>query len=113
MPGASRHHWGTDIDFNSLNNEWFESGQGKKLFDWLESHASAFGFCRPYTEDRTTGYNSEKWHWSYLPVSKKLTQYAKDNFNNNLIQDFDGAETVEQIDILGHYILGINPKCKD
>ncbi|MGB1074545.1 MAG: D-alanyl-D-alanine carboxypeptidase family protein, partial [Flavobacteriales bacterium] len=28
MPGASRHHWGTDIDFNSFENDWFASGEG-------------------------------------------------------------------------------------
>ena len=35
MPMTSRHHWGTDIDLNNLNNSYFESGQGKKEYDWL------------------------------------------------------------------------------
>jgi D-alanyl-D-alanine carboxypeptidase len=30
MPGSSRHHWGTDLDLNAFNNEWFEKGIGKK-----------------------------------------------------------------------------------
>jgi len=25
MPGTSRHHWGTDIDINALNNNYFAS----------------------------------------------------------------------------------------
>ena len=30
MPGTSRHHWGTDIDFNSLENSYFDAGDGLK-----------------------------------------------------------------------------------
>ncbi|GIV37580.1 MAG: hypothetical protein KatS3mg032_1959 [Cyclobacteriaceae bacterium] len=30
MPGTSRHHWGTDVDLNSLDNSYFDSGQGLK-----------------------------------------------------------------------------------
>ena len=30
MPGSSRHHWGTDIDLNAFNNEYFTQGKGKK-----------------------------------------------------------------------------------
>ena len=28
MPGTSRHHWGTDIDMNSLENSYIETCQG-------------------------------------------------------------------------------------
>ena len=30
MPSTSRHHWGTDLDLNNLNNSYFTSGKGKK-----------------------------------------------------------------------------------
>ena len=36
MPGTSRHHWGTDIDFNSLENSYFDSGDGLKVYDFLK-----------------------------------------------------------------------------
>jgi LAS superfamily LD-carboxypeptidase LdcB len=116
MPGTSRHHWGTDFDLNSFNNSWFESGKGKILFDWLTTHASDYGFYRPYTaidKNRPSGYKEEKWHWSYVPVAKKLTTFAAANFENSFIKGFDGAETAEQIDILKHYILGVNSNCKE
>jgi len=48
MPGTSRHHWGTDIDLNNFNNSWFESGEGLKVFQWLEANAHTYGYCRPY-----------------------------------------------------------------
>ena len=35
MPSTSRHHWGTDIDINSLEPSYFESGRGKREYDWL------------------------------------------------------------------------------
>ena len=47
MPGSSRHHWGTDIDLNNLSPQFFESGQGKKIHDWLAAHAAEYGFCQP------------------------------------------------------------------
>ena len=73
MPSSSRHHWGTDIDLNSLNNSYFNSGKGLNEYQWLTTHANDFGFYQVYTEknkDRT-GYNLEKWHWSYLPLASK------------------------------------------
>ena len=37
MPSTSRHHWGTDIDLNSLENSYFEKGEGKKYsIGWLQ-----------------------------------------------------------------------------
>ena len=36
MPSTSRHHWGTDIDLNSLNNSYFNTGKGLKTYQWLK-----------------------------------------------------------------------------
>jgi zinc D-Ala-D-Ala carboxypeptidase len=112
MPSTSRHHWGTDIDLNNLTNEYFESGAGKKLYDWLQLHAGSFGFCQPYTAGRLAGYKEEKWHWTYLPISRPLTSFCKKNFQNHLIQGFLGAETAGRLQILENYMLGINEECK-
>lgn len=114
MPGTSRHHWGTDMDFNAFDNTWFESGEGLLLYTWLINHASEYGFCQPYTKmgsDRKTGYFEEKWHWTYLPVSTKLTKQAKLNLKNEMISGFLGAETAAKIDVVQNYILGISPAC--
>jgi len=74
MPGTSRHHWGTDFDLNELNNQYFESGKGRVLYDWLKKNAARYGFCQPYTAGRKSGYEEEKWHWSYMPLSKKFLE---------------------------------------
>ncbi len=115
MPGTSRHHWGTDIDLNDLNNPYFESGTGKKIYDWLSANAATYGFCQVYSEKgdlRPYGYEEEKWHWSYLPVSRQLTNLYKANLDNTDITGFTGSETAEMIDIKTKYVLGINPDCQ-
>jgi D-alanyl-D-alanine carboxypeptidase len=112
MPGSSRHHWGTDMDLNDLNNEYFATGAGKKMYDWLLQHAATFGFCQPYSAGRTDGYQEEKWHWTYLPLSKPLTDFAKAHLTDAQIKGFLGAETASRIEIVKRYILGINLLCK-
>lgn len=115
MPGSSRHHWGTDIDLNSFNNNYFRSGKGKREYDWLVANAAQFGFCQPYTAkgaDRSTGYNEERWHWSYKPLSQHYTADAGFYLGDNLFRGFKGAETAGQIHIVGNYVLGINSDCR-
>ena len=114
MPGSSRHHWGTDIDINDFENEYFETGKGLKEYNWLVKNAAAFGYCQPYTPKndlRPNGYNEEKWHWSYLPIAKPLSDAAKSHLRNEMIKGFKGSETAESIDILNNFILGINNAC--
>ena len=111
MPGSSRHHWGTDVDLNNLNNVFFDKGEGKTTYDWLKENAAAFGFAQPYTAGRPFGYNEERWHWSYLPVATQLTKMAQDSLADQMIKGFKGAETAAEIQIVEHYVLGINPEC--
>jgi len=116
MPGTSRHHWGTDIDLNSLVNSYFESGQGKRVHDWLQQNAPSFGFCQPYTahgNNRQGGYEEEKWHWSYMPVSKKYLLAFKESVEYEHITGFDGWETASQIGVIERYVLDVNEDCKN
>ncbi len=112
MPGASRHHWGTDIDLNSFNNKWFESGKGLKLFKWLEANAEKYGFCRPYTANRPSGYKEEKWHWSYAPLSAPMLRVAQHHLHDAKITGFVGSGTASQIGVVQQYILGVSDKCR-
>jgi zinc D-Ala-D-Ala carboxypeptidase len=113
MPGSSRHHWGTDIDLNDLNNATFEKdGKYEKVYAWLKAHAHEYGFCQPYTAGRPTGYHEEKWHWSYTPLSKGFLEAYKNNLNEANISGFKGSETAVEIGIVKNYVLGINEECK-
>lgn len=115
MPGTSRHHWGTDFDLNSLNNSYFKSGEGKRTYDWLTLHAPEYGFCQVYSdkrEDNRTGYEEEKWHWSYMPVASwYLKQYPVD-VGYERLTGFEGAAAARDIDVIKNYVQGISSGCK-
>jgi LAS superfamily LD-carboxypeptidase LdcB len=80
LPGASRHHWGTDFDVMDLAAlppgyriqvvpaEYRAGGPFERLTTWLDAHMHAFGFFRPYATDRG-GVSPEPWHLSYAPVA--------------------------------------------
>ena len=113
MPGSSRHHWGSDIDLNSLDNGYFAQGEGKLIYQWLQSNAWRFGYCQPYTsrQNGRTGYEEEKWHWSYRPLADGLTLAAKNKLKDELFRDFSGAELAPQIQMLRRYVLGVSANC--
>lgn len=82
LPGASRHHWGSDLDIYDsaavsedyqvqlLASEYSEGGPFHRLNIWLQRRAHEFGFERPYQIDRG-GIAPEPWHISHQPVSQK------------------------------------------
>lgn len=114
VPGTSRHHWGTEIDINNANPQYFDTEEGKEVYDWMTKNAASFGFCQTYTAKgpaRPTGYNEEKWHWSYTPLSKKFTQDYKNLIAPEDIKGFDGDQYAPQLNLINDYVLGINSEC--
>lgn len=109
MPSTSRHHWGTEIDVNNLNNSYFSKGQGLKEYTWLVENADKFGFFQPYTSKNNgrTGYNEEKWHWSFKPISYQCLKVFKDSISHEDINDFLGHNTAPKIDVIPNYVDGI------
>jgi LAS superfamily LD-carboxypeptidase LdcB len=81
LPGASRHHWGTDIDLADGNaipqglspqltqEEFSPSGPFAPLAGWLEANAGRFGFFRPF-RGVLSGVQPEPWHFSFAPVAE-------------------------------------------
>ena len=82
LPGASRHHWGTDFDvldgkalpygyqLQVVPSEYLPGGPFERLTRWLDEHMHAFGFFRPYTTDRG-GVQPEPWHLSHARVAAR------------------------------------------
>ena len=83
LPGASRHHWGTEVDVfdAAARPEGYEvelipqevdpGGMFGPLHDWLDAKiaaGAAHGFFRPYDRDRG-GVAPERWHLSCAPVA--------------------------------------------
>lgn len=88
LPGASRHHWGTDLDvydaaarpagyeIELIPSEFATEGMFGPFSNWLDdsiANGSAFGFFRPYDRDRN-GVAPERWHLSYAPLAIKYAQ---------------------------------------
>jgi LAS superfamily LD-carboxypeptidase LdcB len=86
LPGASRHHWGCDIDVYAPNLlaehqtlqleawEYQTGGPFAQLSKWLKQHAGDYQFFLPYQQYRG-GIAAEPWHLSYYPVANGcLTQ---------------------------------------
>lgn len=89
LPGASRHHWGTDLDlydprpFNNTDNklqliagEYAEGGPCYDVACWLQRHAHEYGFFLPYARYQG-GVAAEPWHVSY----RVLAEAARNNLS--------------------------------
>ena len=80
LPGASRHHWGSDVDvadgrliaagyrLKLESGEFRHGGPFAALSAWLGENMRRFGFYRPYAR-RGRGVQPEPWHLSYAPVA--------------------------------------------
>lgn len=127
VPGTSRHHWGTDIDIIDQNanysgdvlvpSKFHGNGPFCKMKDWMEKHASAFGFELVYTlNENRTGFKYEPWHYSYAPLSRKrIQQYLSENNFLPFLRSKNimGMELISDERLLKYYrehIQGINPE---
>jgi len=80
VPGASRHHWGTELDLvdraampegyrvQLVPAECAAGGVFHDLHCWLDTNLPRYGFFRPYGAFRG-GVRPEPWHVSYAAVS--------------------------------------------
>lgn len=88
LPGASRHHWGTDIDIYDraampenyqlqlTSEETIGDGIFAPLHQWLDQQfkqKKIQDFFRPYSLDQG-GIAPERWHISYAPLASKFQQ---------------------------------------
>lgn len=88
LPGASRHHWGTDFDIidaaavpedyrpQLTPQEVASDGVFGPFHQWLDTRIASgrsYGLFRPYVED-FGGVAPERWHLSYAPHAWELQQ---------------------------------------
>ena len=113
MPTTSRHHWGTDIDINGFDDYFSEENKkANKEYRWLVINAPKFDFCQVYTKKgegkRKSGYNEEKWHWSYMPLARKYLNLYQKTITYEDISGFSGSQFAKEMDIINKYVLGIS-----
>ncbi|HHO0142752.1 TPA: M15 family metallopeptidase [Providencia stuartii] len=98
LPGASRHHWGTEIDVydplrlpegQSLQLEPWEYEQGgyfAELNQWLSDNMATYDFYRPFTA-KNAGVAYEPWHISYWPLSHDAEQLLTPQVVQSVLQE--------------------------
>jgi LAS superfamily LD-carboxypeptidase LdcB len=111
LPGASRHHWGSDLDVydpdllaegKKLQLEPWEYQQGGYFYPlscWLDQHLAEFGFYRPFAKD-LGGVATEPWHISYYP----LAQHCRQQLTLDVLLEAWNGQDIAGIDELKHQL---------
>jgi LAS superfamily LD-carboxypeptidase LdcB len=123
LPGASRHHWGSDVDVVDGRivaagyqpkleaDEYRHDGPFAALYAWLEANMRRYGFFRPYTRNGA-GVQPEPWHLSYAPVARGAIRKMTVELMAEAIagQGVDGeAEILERLPaIRERYVLDVD-----
>lgn len=99
LPGASRHHWGSDIDVYDAAAvpadysvqltpaEVADAGVFGPMHKWLDrqfANGHGHGFFRPYDVDRG-GIAPERWHLSYAPLAAKCDELVSAKLLNEVL----------------------------
>lgn len=128
LPGASRHHWGTDVDVydaaakpagydvDLVPAEVDPGGMFAPLHEWLDdriANRTSFGFFRPYDCDRG-GVAPERWHLSYAPVANEFLGLMTADLLRSTIEPADmmlKEVVLESIDeIVARFVTNVNPR---
>jgi LAS superfamily LD-carboxypeptidase LdcB len=123
LPGASRHHWGSDVDVVDGQAiaggyepqleapEYRRGGPFATLGRWLDRHMRRYGFYRPYTR-AGAGVQPEPWHLSYAPVARRALPLMTVEL---LASAIEGAGIAGEAEILAQlpsirdrYVLGVD-----
>lgn len=99
IPGASRHHWGTDFDIvDKLSwpkdyhiqltpQEFSQGGPFHEFSKWLSrliTEEKGLGFFRPYEND-LGGVAPEMWHLGHIEKGNELMRaYTLEAFRNHI-----------------------------
>jgi len=125
LPGATRRHWGTDIDVfdrasqppgykvKLLPEEVAPGGVYERLHAWLDVNIGRFGFFRPYRSYRG-GMYAEPWHLSHLSAAQAALAAFDIDMVVRAIRDADmlGRELVLDMlpEIFRRHVLNIEER---
>jgi len=110
LPGASRHHWGTDVDLvdrkataagyqiKLTREEFAPGGPFANLDLWLNTNAPRFGFFRPFQGVRS-GVQPEPWHFSFAPIAERARRRLSPQVLRNAIA---AAPLLGKVVVLDH-----------
>jgi len=107
IPGTSRHHWGTEVDFIDMAvqpqpldrldvKNYKAGGVYEHLQYWLLDNVEKYGFFLTYTDDpNRKGFKYEPWHYSFAEEANPI---FKEFININW------KEHVQDISISGSHL---------
>lgn len=110
LPGASRHHWGTECDIYDLAampknyqlqlhpDEYTGNGIFAPMMEWLSAYlqqSNTPDFYRPFANDHG-GVAPELWHISYRPLSEQYTQQYSLELLRDYLQQLPLEERIEE-----------------
>ncbi|OOF44728.1 peptidase M15 [Rodentibacter trehalosifermentans] len=113
LPGASRHHWGTEIDIFDPNRlptgqtlqlepwEYEKGGYFFELSEFLSENLPHFDFERPFMAmppEKKIG--REPWHISYIPLAKKAAEQFSPEI---LLEAWQGEEIGGKETLIAHF----------
>ena len=127
LPGASRHHWGTDMDIvdaaatptdyevQLLPAEVEPGGMHAPLHEWLDERmatGTAYGFYRPFDRDRG-GVAPERWHLSHAPLASQFAPLLTVDVLRETVASADlalKATVLEHLDeIYTRFVTNVSP----
>ena len=127
LPGASRHHLGTDLDIFDKGavsddyelqltpDEYQHGGPFAELSQWLDTHLAEFGFYRPYQHD-LGGVAPELWHISHISQSEQLMRHLSVEVLHNCIKESDllGKDAIltHLPALYERFVLNVSPPAK-
>ena len=128
LPGASRHHWGSELDVidraavpegyrvQLLPAEAAPGGVFHALHCWLDVNMARYGFFRPYRSFRG-GVLPEAWHLSYAHVSTAALSALTPHLIAQAVRGSDmlGKELVVSCipELHRRYVVNIDPPPTD
>ncbi|MBD1571896.1 M15 family metallopeptidase [Vibrio sp. S17_S38] len=123
LPGASRHHWGCELDVYAHNclpdntslqlEPWeYQTGHQAEFSSWLKEAMLQYGFYLPYQQD-LGGVAIEPWHISHGRTSQEMQKQLTPQGLQQIWQQYPflgiGA-VVENLDRLyTQYIINTSP----
>lgn len=116
MPGASRHHWGSDLDIFDAAAvapdyrvqlsaaEVAANGPFGPMHEWLDQRIAqgrSFGFYRPYDQDRG-GVAPERWHLSFAPLAAGYEKQCSPDllraaWSDAALGEISGKQTLDKL----------------
>jgi LAS superfamily LD-carboxypeptidase LdcB len=127
LPGASRHHWGTDLDIYDaaacppgyqvelVPAEVEGGGIFAPMHQWLDeriAHDTAWGFFRPYDRDRG-GVAPERWHLSHAPTAAAFQRRLAPALLRDALRDAEirlRDAVLDNLDeIFDRFVMNVNP----